>query len=579
MCHRRTAHCSSRGEHAADCLWRRAATRTYPAKERARGHIEFAKERTRQAAGCSDSCTELLTVAIYSAMGFFTQRCPNCSRSVSKDASHCSHCGCPTATSWAACDRCGTSVGAGSKFCWKCGAPQDSTKRDRFFGDRWRRSPGDFAVRIELKVPGQVLHRGLQIDDGTLALVFQSGVLKGTLEPGCHTTDGFFSRLLGLDKNTEAHAILLDTRAAEVDFMLESVRVSGKVPVDVRVRLLFQISDPKAFVASVVGQNELFVVNDLAVRFHGDVRSAVEHAIAGQTLDQLVLAVSERELLELGLVEKLQPVLAAHGLKIEGVRLAQFGGPAYDEFRQKLGQLERLTREAEASRQLRDALRTEKVATYRDEQEAKDAFDKIAHDYGLAGAEREELKKRFVQAAEHQTQLEGLRLDYDRRRAEILNRLDEQKLRHQSEIADARHGIELKRVQFEEDIRQQQERFKLGQGQQVEQSKTDLEVAKQGIEALKLVRQAKLEVKKQEDAHELSLEGERMKLRGSMSVQALVATLTGEQADRVLKLAELEMRRGLTPEQALALVAEKSPEIAPAIAEAIKGRASTTSAG
>jgi alanyl-tRNA synthetase len=40
----------------------------------------------------------------------------------------------------------------------------------------------------------------------------------------------------------------------------------------------------------------------------------------------------------------------------------------------------------------------------------------------------------------------------------------------------------------------------------------------------------------------------------------------------VLKLAELEMRRGLGAEEALALVVEKSPEIAPAIAEALKGR-------
>jgi len=40
----------------------------------------------------------------------------------------------------------------------------------------------------------------------------------------------------------------------------------------------------------------------------------------------------------------------------------------------------------------------------------------------------------------------------------------------------------------------------------------------------------------------------------------------------VLKLAELEMRRGLSAEQALALVAEKSPEIAPAVADALRAK-------
>ena len=177
-----------------------------------------------------------------------------------------------------------------------------------------------------------------------------------------------------------------------------------------------------------------------------------------------------------------------------------------------------------------------------------------------------------MQAAEHTTQLEGLRLDYDRRRAEILNRLDEQKLRHQSELGDFQHGLELKKVQFEEDIRQQRTRFGLGQEQQVVQSKTDLEVARQGIEALKLVNQAKLETREKDETLELKLEAERLKLRGSASMQGLLATLTGEQADRVLKLAELEMRKGLSVEQALALVAEKTPEIAPAIAEAMKAK-------
>jgi len=127
-------------------------------------------------------------------------------------------------------------------------------------------------------------------------------------------------------------------------------------------------------------------------------------------------------------------------------------------------------------------------------------------------------------------------------------------------------------VEFAEDMRQQRERFGTAQEQQVTQAKTDLEVAKQGIEALKLVKQAKLEGKKAEDEHDMAMEAQRLQLRGSASMQALVATLDGEKADRILKLAELEMRKGLSVEQAMALVAEKSPEIAPAIAAAMRAK-------
>lgn len=506
-------------------------------------------------------------------MGFFNQRCPNCGKSVSKDASHCSACGCPTATKWASCHRCGTSVGAESKFCWKCGEEQKPENRERFFGDRWRRSAGDFAARVEMRVPGEVLHGGLLVDQGTLALLFQDGALKGTLAPGYHTLEGFMARLTGMNKQAAAHAVLLDTEAAEVDFMLEDVRLQGLVPVDLRVRLLFRVTDATRFVAAVVGEAETFTAHDLAGRFQADVKGAVEYALQAQPLDKVVFTISERELLEAGLVEKLQPVLAAHGLALDGVRLAQFGGPAYDQLREKFGELERLSREAEASRELRDAVRVAKVASYHDEQELADAYDKVQHDFGLQAVDRAQQKARFVQAAESQTQIEGLRLDYEARRTEILNRLDEQKLQHHSALAEAQHGLEVNRIQFEEDMRQQRERFRLGQDQQVEQSKTDLEVARQGIEALKAVKRAKLELRTEEEKLNTQLEAERIKLRGEASLQGLLATLTGEQADRVLKLAELEMRKGLSAEQALAMVAEKSPEIAPAVAEAIKARA------
>lgn len=505
-------------------------------------------------------------------MGFFNSRCPNCSKSVSKEASHCSSCGCPTAKAWASCHRCGSSVGAESKFCWKCGDEQKTDGRASFFGDRWRRSAEDFAARVELRVPGEVLHQGLLIDEGTLALVFQDGQQKGTFEPGYHALDSFISRLAGFNKNASAHAILLDTEAAEVDFMLEDVRLQGLVPIDLRVRLLFKVTEAETFVSRVVGGNETFTVQDLSAQFQADVKTAVEHALKDQPLDKIVFAVSEREVLEAGVVESIQPTLAAHGLTIEGVRLAQFGGPAYDELKTKFAELERLSREADASRELRDAVRADKMAAYHDEEELKSAHAKVGQQYGIEAKDRDEQMKRFVQAAENETQVEGLRLDYEARRTEILHRLDEQKLQHQNALADAQHGLEVNRLQFEEDIRQQRERFKAGQEQQVEQSQTDLEVAKSGIEALKIVKQAKFEAKQSEDQHNLEMEAEQLKVRGAADMRALLATIDGEKADRILKLAELEMRKGLSVEQAMAMVAEKTPEIAPEIASVMQAK-------
>lgn len=468
-------------------------------------------------------------------------------------------------------------MGSDSKYCWKCGAEQSAEMRKAFYGDRWHRSAVDFAIRVQLNTPERCLHHGLQVEEGTLALLFQNGEFKGVLEAGYHTFDNFLQRLAGLDKGKEAHAVLLDAGAADVDFAVEGVRVAEQVPVDVRLRLLFKVADAREFARRFLGEaSPTFTTRDLTARFEADVREALQEMLAARAADELMCELRVRQMVEGELVARLAPVLAREGLTIEGVRLADFGGAAVETIRAKLGEMASLNREAEVNRRLEDALREEKIAAFRDEQELQDYYERVTAEYGMKSFDREAEKKRFVAAADHRDRLEGLRTDYEARRAEISNRLDEQKLKQEGEILAVRHEVEQSAVRFEEDLRQQRARFEAGQEQQVVQSRTDLEVARQGLQALREVKEAKIEARRKEEEMDMHLEGERLRMRGDASLQALLATTAGEQADRLLKLAELEMRKGLDAEQALALVAEKSPEIAGAVAEALKAKYSAS---
>jgi hypothetical protein len=510
-------------------------------------------------------------------MGFFNEHCPHCGKSVSKQAEFCRYCGCPAANAWAICTRCAASVGSEARFCWKCGAEQPDPKTRRaIFGDRWHRSPTDFAIRVELALPEKALHHGLQVDEGTLALLFQNGKFAGTLEPGYHTFDNFLQRLFAFDKGKHAYAVLVATQAADVDFFAQGIRAGHQIPIDVRLKLLFQVSDSKKFVDWVIQALPAFSAADLACTFHDSIREALQLILQKHQAEELMVEARTRQVLEGELLELLTPALEACGLKINGVRLAHFSGPAVEFLRERLGEIGRLNRESELNRALADALRQEKAGTFRDQQELDDCYEQIVQEFGFKSAERQEEKDRFVQAAKQRLQLAALRDDYELRRAEILSRLDEQKLKEQSEIAEAGHALELNRTKFEEDLRQQKLRFAAGQEQQISQATTDLEVARQGIQALNLVNEAKLENRRKHEELTNKLEAERLKLRGDASLQALLATISGEQAERVLKLAELEMRKGLSAEQALALVAEKSPEIAPAVAAALSARYSGT---
>jgi len=499
-------------------------------------------------------------------MGFFNQRCPNCGKAVSKNADYCNACGCPSATAFATCTRCGASVGADSQFCWKCGDHQDLEARRRIYYDRWQRAPGDFAVRVDLVIPDKALHHGLQVDDGTLALFFRNGTFQGVLEPGYHEFDTLFQRLMGADHGGLSHAILLDAQSAEVDFYLDGITTQDALRVDVRLRVLFKVTDPKMFSDRFLTGRSSFSQQDLSDAFSGDVRLAVQERLSAQPLGALLETVNLRETLEEAVMNHLVRAFAGAGLKSDGVRLADMTGEVVDSMREKMAEFRRLTLERELNSRLSDATRDEKVRLFKDEQDLNDYFEKISHEMGFKSAEREQERKRFLLEAAQQLELHGLELDWKKQQTKTLQEIEEARMRRKADL-------ESRNEYLAAELEESQKRFALKQTQDVERAKTALAEAQLGIEALKLVKDAKHEARVKEADLELEMEKHKLELRGNASMQALLATLSGEQAANVLKLAEMEMRRGMTAEQSLAFVAEKSSEhFAPAVAEALKAK-------
>lgn len=458
------------------------------------------------------------------------------------------------------------------------------------YGDRWFRSAKDFAVRVEMSTPKESLRHGIQVDEGTLALMFQDGRLKGTLAPGYHSTDSFLERLLGFNSGTMAHVILLDTRSAEIDFDLDRIRVAGNVPVNVRVRLMFRVADPGQFVVSVVRDRASFATEDLVAIFHQDVSDAVQERLREVKVEDLLVEPRGREMLEKNITDLLGPVAKQYGLQMEGVRLARFGGEAVEYLSGKLGDLSRSVCEHEVNRRLRDALRADKADAYRDERELEDVFESVNREYGLRSAEREEERKRFLKGAEHESKRIEVVQDFDLRRSEIVGRIGEQKLKHESELLDVSLEIQKRTLRFEADLGEAQKRAAQSRELVQEQAmvdaftqelkaETDVKSAGMHWELAQKIKEDKARIAAAEERRNLDALREKVDIMSKASHSTLLAVLGGEQADRILKLAELEMRSGLGAEEALAMVVEKSPDIAPAIAEALKakytGRASS----
>src|SRR5262249_43419506 len=156
---------------------------------------------------------------------------------------------------------------------------------------------------------------------------------------------------------------------------------------------------------------------DLARTFLTDVKQALQIVLEPHNPVQLMAEVRTRQLIEDDLVRYLQPTLNACGLVVNGVRLVEFLGPAIQFLRDKLREIERLSRENGLNRALGDALREEKVIAFRDKQQLEDCYEQITQEFGFKSAEREEEKKRFIQAAQHKEQLAAVRNEYEVRRA------------------------------------------------------------------------------------------------------------------------------------------------------------------
>ena len=94
----------------------------------------------------------------------------------------------------------------------------------------------------------------------------------------------------------------------------------------------------------------------------------------------------------------------------------------------------------------------------------------------------------------------------------------------------------------------------------------------EALDAVNL-RERSQQVQLKVQAEEQRLEAEKLKARSEASAQALLSILDGDAANRIMKLEELRVKQGLSPEQIIAMTAADSPHVAQALAEKYRAEA------
>lgn len=460
-----------------------------------------------------------------------------CRNKVKKTAKFCNKCGSPAPGGWIKCPSCGKWVGNESQFCWNCDTPLHPESRAAMAGGRWRQAAGSFAQRFEVGDIKKILTDGLIVEEGTKALLVDAGKYKDVLEPGSHNVDSLARRINHWGSPPPRSVVLVQSGEVILPLRIEGLRSAEEIEVRYYGEVIIQFNDQQArdFLSNLFKDRELLSIEEVAERFLGEIRHAIEAFCVSSTIEDIVKDPQRRLRLEDSLRETLEASAKSWGIEVIRVSTAEFYGRAYEELRAKAGELEVQRREFEFEQRLRELVSSDKMGQFKSEHDLEEYVAQLAQERGVSDLRRDHELTRLKQV--HRHELEA---------AELAHQMDQ-------ELEEATHKLDLRK---QED---NYERDKLVQ---------DTQAKVQAAEAALELKRKKKEIQR-EDLREKAdiLEGRD------------ITTLIGliDDSDKRAQLLEIHKRtelKGGSPEEILALTADSSPELAQALVDIMANRRS-----
>ena len=505
-------------------------------------------------------------------MGIFSDKCinPECSAWVPKSAKFCRTCGSPAADADTNCGRCGAVVATSSKFCWKCGVNLADQLKQPLFNNRWVRNADDFAIRVdECDVKGFLI-KGVFIEHGTRAMVFQQGRFCGYVEEGRYDLNGFLKKVVNFNQTTPASIVLVDT--GDVELHLEAIKLHSKeqVEVDATFKLLLRIKDPEKMFTNTFKSRNNLSMGYSSGSLVNELRSALQTYVVSKSVQELYNNAAIRQEVEHQMQLAIEPILERIGLEMVQLRFIDFFCPTYDPIREKEAKTYVDTRNVDINIErlkLAQRMRKSEVSA---ETDIKDFIRQSEHESGLKDVirsdELEKLKRQFdfnhdKELVVHEIEIEGIKDEHIRSktRLDLLAKIENRNLEHKAQLeidlTQAKNDLEVKRIKLE------MERL---------ESEQDFWEAEKAIELRRKSEMVELEVQEKAD----TLEAKKLQERSKASAQALLSILDGPAADKIMELEKLRAKEKLTPDQIVAMAAAESPHVAQALAEKYKADAS-----
>ena len=456
---------------------------------------------------------------------------PRCGNRVSKRARFCNSCGKPAPGGWWKCPGCGKWIGNDSRFCPHCNQPLYPDDRAAMAGGVWRKEPEHFAQRFEVGDIKRELTHDLQVQEGTVAVLMDAGGVSGVLEAGAHNVDSLAHRVNWFGNPPPRSVVLVDVGEVVMPLHIEGLRTAEHFPIEFYGEVMLRFRGDKdaarAFMANILGSNRACTFKEVADHFAGSARIAVDEMCVSSTVDDLVRDPERRIRLQERMTSRLEKDLAASGLELVRVSSAEFTGDEYEKYADNLGKVEEERLALEYRAAIRKLASDEDMAKYRDADSLRNYKETIDHEYRVSHETRDREFELLKREWEHD--------DIKYRR---LIELEEQDHAHVLDGKEHAHAVEMNLLDANgrlDVVKVQAAIDRIANDEKIDEEKKWLEVRR-----LKMLLE-------QENKR---LDAER---RQSMTIEQMLADiLDPEQRADMLKLYQMKLQSGMTPQQILA---------------------------
>jgi len=467
-------------------------------------------------------------------MGIFSDVC-ECGNRVSKRARFCNACGKPAPGGWWKCPGCGKWIANDAHYCSHCNTPLYPEDRVNIAGGVWQKQPVYYAQRFEAGDIKRELIQNLQVQEGTAAILMDAGEVNAVLEAGSHDLDSLMRRINWFGNPPPRSVVLIDVGEVVVPLHIEGLRTAEHFPLEFYGEVILKFNGSKeaarAFVANILKGERDCTFDVIAKRLEPVLRGPVDEVCTVSTLDDLVRDPERRIRLQERMNARIKDDLAACGVDVVRVSSAEFTGDEYEAYAEKLGEVDEERRKVEYRAALRRLGDREAMEQYKDADALRNYKETIDHEFRVSHETRE---REFVL----------LKREWEHDDIVYRRLLDVEELTH-------KHDLEDRQVDHNLSVNRKTDAY--GREKKVADAKAD--TTAQDLHTQQDVKDAKewLDVKDKANRLRQQDKAADAARREKMEIEQLLADIEDpQQREDMLKLYQMKLQSGMTPQQILA---------------------------